>query len=211
MSATIFQRPVSNSRLKFSPRYTRRTSASAPKRLGTAGAEDFSVIDDVSAIRDGQRLAHVVIGHQNADPGVLQIENDALQLQHLDRIDAGERLVQQQKTRLDHQRARDLHAPPLAARKRIALVVAHGFEAQLLDQPVHALPPLAPAHPQRLQDRHQIVFHGQLAEYRGFLRKIADAAPGALVHRHVGDVFRPIAIVRTSTRPESGLISPTIM
>ena len=85
---TIFQRPVSNSRLKFSPRYTRRTSGSLPSASGVPERKDLAVVDDVGAIRHRQRLAHVVIGHQNADAGVLQIEDDPLQLQHLNRIDA---------------------------------------------------------------------------------------------------------------------------
>src|SRR5579864_9297552 len=80
------------------------------QRFGSAGAEDFPVIDDVGAVRDCQSLTDVVIGDQDTDPGVFQIEDDALQLQHLDRIDSGERLVEQQETRLDHKGAGDLDA-----------------------------------------------------------------------------------------------------
>src|SRR5438270_4887225 len=50
----------------------------------------------------------------------------------------------------------------------------------------------------RSQDRHQILFHGQLAEDAGLLRKIADAAARALVHRQIGDVLD-----RKSTRLNS--------
>src|ERR1700693_6361598 len=42
------------------------------QRLGSAGAEDFPVIDDVGAVRNRQRLANIMVGHQDTDPGVFQ-------------------------------------------------------------------------------------------------------------------------------------------
>ena len=39
-----------------------------------------------------------------------------------------------------------------------------------------------------LQHRADILLHGEAAEDRGFLRQIADAEPGALIHRQLGDV-----------------------
>jgi hypothetical protein len=68
--------------------------------------------------------------------------------------------IQQQEARLHHQRARDFHTAALPARKRVSLIVADGVQTQLVDEPVHALPALAPAHAQRLQDGHQVVFNG---------------------------------------------------
>ena len=108
-----------------------------------------------------------------------------LQFQHLNGIDAGKRLVQQHEIRLQHQRPRDLDAPPLAARKHVAFAVPHRFQTQVVDQVLHALPPLPPAERQRLQNRHQVVFHAELAEDRRLLRQIADAAPRAQIHRQL--------------------------
>src|ERR1700682_3133578 len=51
------------------------------QRFGTARAEDFPVVDDIRAIYHGQRFTHIVVGHQHADAGILQIEDDPLQLQ----------------------------------------------------------------------------------------------------------------------------------
>ena len=39
-----------------------------------------------------------------------------------------------------------------------------------------------------LEHRANILLHGEAAEDRGFLRQIADAEPGALIHRQLGDV-----------------------
>ena len=61
-------------------------------------------------------LAYVVVGDKHADAALLQKAHDALDLQHGDRVDPGKRLVEQDEARPCRQRARDLHAPSLAAR-----------------------------------------------------------------------------------------------
>ena len=38
-----------------------------------------------------------------------------------------------------------------------------------------------------LQHGHDIVFHAEFAEYTGLLRQVADAGPGTLIDRIVGD------------------------
>src|ERR1039458_8116792 len=58
----------------------------AAEGLGTARAENPPIVDDVGPVGHQQGLAHVVVGHQDADAGPLQIEDDALQLQHLDGV-----------------------------------------------------------------------------------------------------------------------------
>ena len=55
-----------------------------------------------AAIGHDQRFANIVIGHQNPNTGTFEIENDALQFQHLNRIDSGKRLIQQQEVRINH-------------------------------------------------------------------------------------------------------------
>jgi len=83
--------------------------------VGAPGAEDFPVVDDVGAVGDGQGFAHVVVGDQDADAVALQLEDDVLDLEHLDGVDTGERLVQQQEAGLNDQRAGDLDAASLAS------------------------------------------------------------------------------------------------
>jgi len=141
-------------------------------------------------------------------PEFFQIEDDSLQFQHLDRIDTRERFVEQQQLRLNDQRSRDLDPAALAARERVALVVSHGLEAQLLNQLVHTLAALASAHALTLE-RIAIRFSStvSLREDRRLLRQIADAEAGALIHRHVGDVS-VVPSWPSSNRPESGLIRP---
>src|ERR1700722_11196318 len=71
--------------------------------------------NNVCPVGHSQRLAHVVVRHQHPDPACFQVEDDLLQLQHRNRIDATERLVEQNKIWLDAQRPSNLHSPPLAA------------------------------------------------------------------------------------------------
>ena len=116
--------PTCGSVRRGRPCARRRCRRSARRALGQHAA----VADDVGVVADAQRLAHVVVGDQHADAARLEEADDALDLDHRDRVDAGERLVEQDEARLRGQRARDLDAPPLAARQRRRRRVA-----QLLD------------------------------------------------------------------------------
>ena len=58
----------------------------------------LSLRNNVSPVSDAQRFAHIVVGNQNADAAGLQVKDDLLQLQHRNRIDAAEWLIQQDKT-----------------------------------------------------------------------------------------------------------------
>ena len=56
------------------------------------------------------------------------------------------------------------------------------------------------------EHRADILFDREAAKDRGFLRQIADAEPGALIHRQLGDV---VAVELDA--PRSALIRPVIM
>ena len=109
-----------------------------------AAAEDAAVVHDVRAVGDAQRLAHVVVGDEHADPPLLQVEDDLLDVGDGDRVDAGERLVEQDELGRDDQRPGDLGAPALAARERVGRRRRQVQQVQLGEQLPRALPPLAP-------------------------------------------------------------------
>src|SRR4051812_27102079 len=77
------------------------------KRFRSTGAEDLSIVNNVGPVRDGKSLADVVIRNQYSDTAALQISDNPLQLEYLNRIDSGERLVEQQEARIRHQRSGD--------------------------------------------------------------------------------------------------------
>src|SRR4249920_196214 len=75
----------------------------------SARGKDAPVADDVGAVADAERLAHVVVGDEHADAALLEEADDPLDLDHRDRVDAGERLVEEDEARLRRQRPGDLH------------------------------------------------------------------------------------------------------
>src|SRR5690606_30912234 len=62
-------------------------------------------IDDIGAVGQPQRFAHVVVGDQDADAAVGQMAHQVLDVADGDRVDAGERLVEQHVVRPRRQRA----------------------------------------------------------------------------------------------------------
>src|SRR6056297_3984797 len=65
-----------------------------------SGHDDRSVMQDIGAVDDLEGLTHVVIGDQNADAARLEVGHEVSDIAHRDRIDARERLVEQDVTRV---------------------------------------------------------------------------------------------------------------
>ena len=170
------------------PRYTRRTSESSLRSAGVPARKMRALLQDVGAVGDRQRLAHLVVGDQHADAGAAQIRDNFLNIHHGQRVNAGKGLVQKHEGRLENQGARDFQAAPLAAGKRVGPVASHGFQSHLRQQLLCAFAPLLRRNRQRLQYRQEILFHRQLAEHRRLLGKVADAAASPQVHGEVGDI-----------------------
>ena len=105
-----------------------------------------------------------------------------------DRIDAGERLVEQHVARPRRQRAGDLDAAALAARQRDGRRLAQARDVEFLEQRVEIGVAPAAVRLHHFEHRADIVLDIEAAEDRGLLRQIADAEPRALVHRQRGDV-----------------------
>jgi hypothetical protein len=100
----------------------------------TTSRKDAALVEDVGVIADTQRFANVVVGDQHADAALLEKADDLLDIEHGDRIDAGERLVEQDETRIGRQRAGDLDPPPFAAGKRGGGTVAEVADVQFFEQ-----------------------------------------------------------------------------
>src|SRR5690349_22874434 len=96
--------------------------------------EHGAFVDDVRAVADAERLADVMVRYEHADAALLEEPNDALDVEHRDRVDAGERLVEQDERGFRAERARDLEAPPLAAGERKRGVLAQVGDVQVLQE-----------------------------------------------------------------------------
>ena len=105
-----------------------------------------------------------------------------------DRVDAGERLVEQDEMGLGGERAGDLAAPALAARERHRRGAAQMGDRKLGQQRRQHLLAQIRRRLHNLEDRADVLLDREAAKDRRFLRQIADAEAGAPVHRQIGDV-----------------------
>jgi len=88
-----------------------------------SGTKDFSFGDNVGPIGYRQRLADVVIGDQDADCAGLEVEDNLLQIEDGDGVDATEGLVEQQEAGLNAKAACDFYAATLPPESAKPLVV----------------------------------------------------------------------------------------
>src|SRR5690606_17016124 len=156
---------------------------------GLARRQHPPLAQNVRAVADFQRFPHVVVGDEHADAALLQMADQALDLDDGNGIDAGERFVEQDETRPARERARDLEAPALAAREAHAEAVAPLRDLQVAQQLLERGFALGAVQVgARFEYRADVGGRRQVAEHRRLLRQVADAEAGALVHRQARDV-----------------------
>ena len=63
--------------------------------VGTAFGQYATGVEDIGVIADSQRLPNVVVGDEHADAQAGQVLDDFLDLDHRNRVDSGEWLVEQ--------------------------------------------------------------------------------------------------------------------
>src|SRR5215831_4248155 len=86
--------------------------------IGFAEGEHQSFVNYVRVIADAKSFANVVVGNEDADASFLEKTDDLLYVEHGDRIDAGEGLIEQHEARAGREGGCDLDPAPLAPRKR---------------------------------------------------------------------------------------------
>src|SRR5215467_9819811 len=85
--------------------------------FGIALHQDLARVNDVGTVGQAERLAHVVVSNQHTDAALGEMADQRLYIPHSDRIDAGERLVEQHIVWPRCQGARNLDASALTARQ----------------------------------------------------------------------------------------------
>src|SRR5690606_27853481 len=104
---------------------------------------------------------------QDADAARLEVADDALDVEHRDRIDTGERFVEQDEARLAGQGAGDLDAATLATGKADAQVLAQMGDLQFFQQVVEYVGAAAGIQVfAQFQDRQQVVGDAHAPEHR---------------------------------------------
>src|SRR5690606_13622693 len=159
--------------------------------LGRVPAGQYRAFaDDVGAVTDAQRFAHVVVGNQHTNIAAFQKLYDALNFNHGDRVHPGKGFVQQNKTGVAGERAGNLYAAALATRQGQGGVLSDVRNLQLADQGFQALVDIVLADAAtvivqlQLQHGADVFFDRQSAKDGGILGQIGQAQARPLVHGH---------------------------
>ena len=100
------------------------------------------------------------------DTGRFQTEDDLLQIQYGDWIDAGKGLVEQDKGRIDGQAASNLDPAAFATGERISACFADVTEAEALNQVCGTRAPGLPVKRLSFQNREDVLLNGEFAKNR---------------------------------------------
>ncbi len=151
--------------------------------------QDLAGIDDIGAIGQGEGLAHIVVGDQNADAPAGQPPHQLLDFHDRLGIDARERLVEQHVIRPRGERPRDLDTAALAAGERDRWGLAPRGNFEFVEQRIELGLAPAPIGLHDFQHSANVVLHVEAAKDRCLLGQVADAEPCALIHWEVGDII----------------------
>src|SRR5258708_33175198 len=150
------------------------------------GSGPRAFVDDVGAVADAERFPNVMIRYERADAALLEEPNDALDVEHRDRVDAGERLVEQDEGRLGAERPGYFQSPPLTSRQRNRRMLAQVGDVQVLEELGEARLDLLGREALQLEDRLHVPLPRQGANHRVLLRQVGDAEARATVGRQLG-------------------------
>src|SRR5688572_3639529 len=153
-----------------------------------ARGQHCALVDDIRAIADAERFTNVMIGYEHADAALLEEPNDALDVEHGDRVDAGKGLIQQDEGRSRAERARDLQPPSLSSRQRDGGMLAQVRDVEILEQFAQALLDLAGLKPLQLEDGLHVLFYGEAPKHRVLLGQVGDSQARAAVDRQVREL-----------------------
>src|SRR5690606_22976865 len=126
-----------------------------------AARHQLPVVQDIGIAADSKCLPNIVISYQYANPALAQVPDDPLDVEHRNRVNAGERLVEQHELGFRRKRARNFDAPALASGEADSEAVSHVADVQLFHKLFEKSLPSGPveilAH---LQDSPDIIGHG---------------------------------------------------
>src|SRR5690606_6489104 len=102
--------------------------------VGPPLIENLAGMNDVGAVDEAERLAHIVVGDEHADAEAGEMADERLDVADGDRIDAGERLVEEHEGGTAGERPGDLAAAAFAAGERHGGGIAQMADMELVEQ-----------------------------------------------------------------------------
>lgn len=102
--------------------------------VGGAGEEDGAVLDEVGAVDDGEDLAGIVVGDEDADVLLLEEADEVLDVGDGEGVNVGEGLVKEEKGWLSDEGAGNLEATPFTTGEGGGFFVAKVSEMELVEK-----------------------------------------------------------------------------
>ena len=152
------------------------------KLLGCTGLEDFTLIEQVGAVGNGEGLIDIVVGDNYADILLLKGCHDALNILNGDRIHTRKRLVKEDKRRIDGNSSSNLCTATLTTRELITEAFAHFLQSELLDKFLKAMTLILLCVVCNLQHRADIILNAQATEDRCLLCEVAHTQLCTLIY-----------------------------
>ena len=164
--------------------------------LGGTCFEDFTLVEEVGTVGDGEGFIDIVVGDNNADILVFEGCHDALDILHRNRVYARKWLVEQDKRRVDSDSTSNLGTTALTTRELVTVALAYLLQAELLDKRLGTLTLILLGVVGHLQHRADIILDGEVTEHRSLLCKVANAQLRTLIHRQIGKfVYMSIVVL----------------
>ena len=130
-----------------------------------------------------------MVREKDPDPAGLEPEEDPLDFDDSEGIDAREGLVEEQKLGFEGQGPGDFQPAPFSSRERIGPLAGQGGQAEFVQEGLGGRAPFAPRIRQKLDGQTEVVPDRRLEEDRIFLGKIGQSGPGPLVGGPWSDVL----------------------
>ena len=123
-----------------------------------------------------------MVGDDYADILLFERCDDTLNILHCDRIDSGERLVEQNERRVDGDGSRNLRTATLATGELVTVTLAHLLQAELLDERLQAVTLILLRVGGHFEHCANIVLDTQATKYGCLLCQVADAQLRTLIY-----------------------------
>ena len=146
-------------------------------------------MQDIGAVNDFERFAHIMVGDQHADAAILQMLDQITNFADRDGVNAGQRFIQQDIGRVGRQRAGNFAAPAFTTGKRQGGGAAQMRDAEFRQQFIQHRGTAISFRFHHFQRGADILFHRQAAKDAGFLGQIAKPQPRAAIHGQHGDIM----------------------
>ena len=141
-----------------------------------------------------------MVRNEHSHAAFPESRNNGLDVGHGNRVDTGKGFIEQQERGVTREGARNFETATFTARATHGLGLTDMRNLEFFEQFLETALAFGTLHVLRLENRHDVVFDGKLAEDGRFLRQVTDAKARTLVHglvSHLDVVKEDVPRLRT--------------